>query len=421
MGAYSELVKTFSCTRDYVRDFFIYGCKVREEFSRKSTRSYDNERRRVESWLGKYFRNETTKRGRQFRVSVDSGHIAENPLYQAYYAKSFTDNDIQLHFLLLDLLADGQEHTVSELTEHLYKEYNKLFEERSVRLKLREYALEGLVCLRHQGRSYYFRLSPDTLSGLAGQFPGLTDAIRFFSEIQPFGVIGNSILRSERLRNKHFLMKHNYIVRTLEDEVLVNILDAMHKKCWLRVTVFRSTISGSDKERAQMCLPLCINTSSQTGRRYLIAYQPEFGQFKAYRLDYIKAADAVPDEKCPDYDTYAAQLREALPHVFSVSFGKAGEHPEPLHVTLHIPRKESYVLTRLQRECRCGTVEQVGKETYCVTLDLYDPQEAFPWIRTFTCRILSLEGGTEELRQLFRDDLYAMAQLYEEENHDDIS
>ena len=58
-----------------------------------------------------------------------------------------------------------------------------------------------------------------------------------------------------------------------------------------------------------MCLPLCINTSSQTGRRYLIAYQPEFGQFKAYRLDYIKAADAVPDEKCPDYDTYAAQLR----------------------------------------------------------------------------------------------------------------
>ena len=50
--AYSELVKRFDLVRDYMRDFLIFGFKTREDFDRKSGRTYDNERRRIESWLG---------------------------------------------------------------------------------------------------------------------------------------------------------------------------------------------------------------------------------------------------------------------------------------------------------------------------------------------------------------------------------
>ncbi|MBQ4307739.1 MAG: WYL domain-containing protein, partial [Lachnospiraceae bacterium] len=49
--AYSELIKNFEKIRSYMRDFYIYGFRTRTEFVRKSARSYDNERRRVESWL----------------------------------------------------------------------------------------------------------------------------------------------------------------------------------------------------------------------------------------------------------------------------------------------------------------------------------------------------------------------------------
>ena len=43
--AYSELVKNFNRIRYYMREFYVYGFKSRDEFSKKSARSYDDERR----------------------------------------------------------------------------------------------------------------------------------------------------------------------------------------------------------------------------------------------------------------------------------------------------------------------------------------------------------------------------------------
>ena len=50
--AYSELIKSFEKVRAYLRDFYVFGFRTRSDFDRKSSRSYDNERRRAESWLG---------------------------------------------------------------------------------------------------------------------------------------------------------------------------------------------------------------------------------------------------------------------------------------------------------------------------------------------------------------------------------
>ena len=52
MSAYSELIKSFERIRAYMREFYVYGFKSRDEYSAKSARSYDDERRRMESWLG---------------------------------------------------------------------------------------------------------------------------------------------------------------------------------------------------------------------------------------------------------------------------------------------------------------------------------------------------------------------------------
>ena len=52
--AYSELIKNFNRIRDYMRQFYVYGFRTRDEYDKKSARSYDNERRRIESWLGDY-------------------------------------------------------------------------------------------------------------------------------------------------------------------------------------------------------------------------------------------------------------------------------------------------------------------------------------------------------------------------------
>ena len=52
MSSYSELIKNFERIRAYMREFYVYGFKSRDGYNQKSARSYDDERRRIESWLG---------------------------------------------------------------------------------------------------------------------------------------------------------------------------------------------------------------------------------------------------------------------------------------------------------------------------------------------------------------------------------
>ena len=78
--AYKELIKDFGRIRDYMRAFYIYGFMHREEFDAKSARSYDNERRRIESWLGEYMSFRQDEDGKAVFLSVDSRDVAGNPL-----------------------------------------------------------------------------------------------------------------------------------------------------------------------------------------------------------------------------------------------------------------------------------------------------------------------------------------------------
>src|SRR5699024_9319761 len=105
--AYQELIKHFERIRSYMREFYVYGFRSRDQYGEKSARSYDNERRRIESWLGGYLSFHQDPSGKRVFLSVDSRVIPRNPLYKAFKAKSFTNTDILLHFYLLDLLADG--------------------------------------------------------------------------------------------------------------------------------------------------------------------------------------------------------------------------------------------------------------------------------------------------------------------------
>ena len=90
-----------------MREFYVFGFKSREEFTKKSARSYDDERRRIESWLGDYMSFRQMADGKNVFLSIDSRISHHNPLYKAWKAKSFTDGDITHHFLIFDLLPDS--------------------------------------------------------------------------------------------------------------------------------------------------------------------------------------------------------------------------------------------------------------------------------------------------------------------------
>lgn len=140
--AYSELIKNFNKIRDYMRDFYVYGFKSRDDYTKKSTRSYDDEKRRIESWLGDYMKFHQTVDGKNVFLSIDSRVTRHNPLYKAWKTKSFTDGDITLHFILFDILFDPSiEMSFSEITDQIDERLSRfselrMFAESTVRKRL---------------------------------------------------------------------------------------------------------------------------------------------------------------------------------------------------------------------------------------------------------------------------------------------
>ena len=54
MAQFHEVIKKFNKIRIYLKDFLIYGYKRRDQFLKKSKRTYDDERRRICSYLGEF-------------------------------------------------------------------------------------------------------------------------------------------------------------------------------------------------------------------------------------------------------------------------------------------------------------------------------------------------------------------------------
>ena len=87
--AYSELVKDFKRIRDYLREFFVYGFKNRVEYNAKSARGYDNERRRIESWLGDFMSFHRDASGKTVFLSKDAPSFSSR--HNPNTVQSYTD------------------------------------------------------------------------------------------------------------------------------------------------------------------------------------------------------------------------------------------------------------------------------------------------------------------------------------------
>lgn len=405
MGNFQELVKSFDKTRNYIRDFFIYGFKVRNDFGRKSARTYDDEKRRIESWLKDYIKHDNSQRGKQVSISLDSGCISENPLYKAYCSKSFTENDIKLHFYIIDVLSGGNSMTLKEIIAAIDELYNVLFEEQTIRLKLKEYAQEGIIITEKHGKTSHYWLSPDTVGDFLESYEGLSDAVKFFSETQKFGVVGNSILKSAGIENDIFLTKHNYIVHTLEDIIIPEILEAIENKKYISVVNFHR-----ENIKIENIIPLQIMSSLQTGRRYLAMYVEN--NFTSMRLDYTEKVTV--GKVCGCYDDIYDRFLKCREYCFSSSFGAWNriKQIETIIIDFIIDeQKENYVIDRLKREKRNGVLEKIAENHFRLTIETLDANEMIPWIRTFTGRILSVKCDNKTVTSRFYNDICYMKNI----------
>lgn len=412
MSEFKELIKSFSKSREYVRDFFVYGFKTRDEFGGWSGRTYDNERRRLESWLWGYVRQDYTANGKNIYLSIDSNLLDTNPLYRVWKAKSFTDNDIMLHFYILDYLQKYAEQTADAITDGILAEYDVMFEPQTVRRKCNQYARDGMLSKERLGKEVLYRLNPPFRKILSAH-PGLANALAFYQLFSPLGIVGNTIMDNASLKNKLFRVKHSFFVHTLEDEILLDLLCAIHEE---KSVLLNVKSSKSDIFQKTEGVPLKIFISTRTGRRFLCLYLPNAKRFTSIRLDAVK--QVAIKEPYLDYQTVKEHLEKNKASAWGVSFQNSNRrHLEHVKLTLHINEYfEAYIITRLEREGKGGVVRRIAPDTYCYETDVFDANEMLPWIRSFLGRIIAVETDCPKLNQLFQRDFAAMYRMYFGEN-----
>ena len=391
-----------------MRDFFIFGYKSRNDFNAKSGRTYDNERRHIENYLGDKLKWDYTDKYKTLCISVDAAHIHHNPLYEAYKAKSFTDNDIILHFLLLDILRD-ESLSVNAMADRISSNYSLIQDPQTIRNKLKEYDALGLVASVKKGKTILYSISKYNFKDLSALSEYFVDMISFFSETSVFSVIGSYILDrySSDYKKELFLFKHNYLSTTLDDIVLLDIIAAINEKRNIEII----NVSGkSSKTKKVTGFPLKIYVSSATGRRYLLLKCNAQKLFNSFRLDYIQKVRLL--NICSDSDKYINIFENNRKYAFGTSVSSRSK-PEHFMMQIYINEdNELFILNRLEREGRGGTVCRIEKNIYEYNIDIYDSNELMAWVKSYTGRIIKVDGDNKIVIKRFYNDMERMFKLY---------
>lgn len=172
--------------------------------------------------------------GKNHFISVDSREVVHNPLYEAFKASTFSSYDVLLHFCLLDFMTEEEEFSIGEIVETLQSDYfdrmgnDLVLEERTVRNKLNSYMKLGLLSQTTGKRKQKFYSLAKNEVDLASWF----DAISFFSEISPLGVVGSYLLDKKEFHGKmsSFWFKHHYMLHAMDSEILEILLERFLKK-----------------------------------------------------------------------------------------------------------------------------------------------------------------------------------------------
>ena len=403
---YKELIKNFDNIRMYMRDFFVYGFRTREDYAKKGLRSYDNEKRRIQSYLGDLLSFKQTESGKKVFISLDAKSVSRNPLYKAFKVKSFTSKDISLYFIVMDILKSKGSYSLTDILNKIDSDYLSyfskplLFDESTLRKKLKEYEALGLIKSEKTSKKLEYSLVNDDIEA-----KDYKDVIRFFTEENILGVIGSYIEDKFENADEYISFKNRYIMNAYDTEVVFEILKALKNENKVKIQTFAS---AKEKEY----IPLKLYVSKQGGRNYLMCKGMEDNRFYSIRTDYIKSVRQ--GLKANDFSIVKTRFEDISRHIWGVSYN--GGKLEHFEMDIYVGKGEEYIVSRLEREKRCGKVTKLDEETYRFSADLYDSYELVPWIRTFFGRIKRLKCSNRMVSDQIKFDIVKMSKQYGEEN-----
>ncbi len=407
----NDRIKEITTVRKWIREFSLFGDKTRTDFAESS--GYRYAFAKSDQLLFRYLTKTRDENNCQHVfLSVDARDVSHNPLFVFYRIHAFTNNDIRLHFTILNSLADGQFKTKERIIQDVFNTNVYDIEDgidSTLYKKLEEYLKLGILASKKEGKLKLYGLNRSCIDLERWAF-----AIHFFSEIDPLGVVGSYLNdRLKRTTKYHscdpFLFRHHYIHHALDAEIVQTIADAIHKQSSVIVLNHpRLQKSGCANQKSEL-VPIRFYHSVQSGRRYLVALRCTNHQMSFFRLDRIQSVKL--GNTVPDYPHCYNNALERLKNVWGVSDIGNSELTH-LEMIIKVQSPDDYALKRLDAEKRHGSVEYIDACTARFSIDVWEDREMLPWVRTFIGNIISLKCSNQSFVDQFKHDLRESLKLY---------
>ena len=437
---FSDFIKHYNIIRDILRDCFLYGCFSRDGIESKrnvSSRKVSYEMRRIQQYVEeKYIKVDKDGRYKLLNLTYDYLWHSDNFLVSTYMTKSFTRTDMLTYFfILMYLQSQNRPCSLSEIEDGLaqggYLSYDKI-SSKTIERKLSEMCKSfGILTYETIKRTKFYSIAPDILKTLDNnEIRELYTAIGLFKNIifpVVTGYFCEQTLKDYMLfernindpDNHYFNYRHVHFHPVIEEQVLWDILKAIHEKRKIKIIYHSPMISNTNLDRqdasniweqhiSKALIPYKIRYDVRHGRFYLVS----FGGNKnciISRLDRIGNVEILEDTfQREDYDElYDKQMCCSWS---SVALDRK-EEPEKVKLEVIIDEEtEGYIIEKILNESPNGELNKIEDGRYHITIEVNDSGELIPWIRGYAGYIRVLES--KELAEKILNDWKEMLLSY---------
>lgn len=429
----NEFIKNYEKIRPVLRDIFVYGCFHREDFKERhvSLKKYDNEKRKALTFLNlNYIKEEIKNRRKYVRMMYNMFHVTENYLKDSYAIKKLGKNDAPLYIKIMQILSLkpglAAENVETELLNYFgSEETNKRMcqddsSRSTVYRKLNKLCEMGLLTSERQGKVLLYSIVEDPFRLLTNnELIELYNAVQYFANVLPLSMPGYSLqylmkLYAENERNiimstdTTFMFKEHYIQQILDDEVVCFLIKAIKNNT---VIDFEYCQFQGKWDKRSFILPVKIIVDNFYGRRYLFGINyTDLKTVRLFRVDRMRSLKGT--EKCDN----TINLHSAYEESMAYSWCSCPQNGDLVLVELIFHLNEDnvkFILGRIRKEGKWGKCDKIGEYLYRYSINVADPIEMKPWIRSFTGYIEVVGSSQHTLKEDLQAEWRELKRYYD--------
>lgn len=428
----------YSTIREVLRQIFIYGCYDRTIGSFNlniSARKYDNELKRLRCFWSDKANRKAKAKSCLNRFLFDGYKDDENYLWRSYCTKAFSPQMLNLNIFLLSILLQKNdlEDGFKTIRDIYYDIDNSCFfldmdKSSKYRLAYQEITYQMLQrCLddmmtmglvecksRKDGEKIQYRLAKDFLSELTIEdLERLYRVISLWRDVVPLSSLGYNVQRliggeiesgrgDELPINNFFKIEDIFFQSILNDEIVYQIMIAIEEERIISIDFFDNEIGF------QQVIPLKIICDRLYGRQYLFGLTQNTAFIR--RIDRIKS---VNFKKKKFSSENFVGYEKILKQVWCASLRNNNVSLKKVEIDFRITKKsERHIFERLKAEKNFGQVEKISERHMIFRVEVLDPYELIPWIRSFGRYAQVRPSKEHDLAKKMQNNLLAMRSAY---------